>query len=187
VVKGEPDAALVTPRRICCSTGNGIGKSSSLVAATTARFFDASITRPTDGDETAHYQSGSSVGAPHVDAGAYHPETVELSRKVLDPAWADLQPDRRIVHRPAKSHDDTEDSVIFRVGALGRGRGTDLAAPAPNAHLELGPVPVGCCEANGGNRKSCMRCATPAPSSDQSRRKHLNRFGASRRIDEQRR
>jgi hypothetical protein len=41
-------------------------------------------------------------------------------------------PYRRIVQRPTKSHDDAEDSVVFRVGAL--------AAPAPNARLELGPM-----------------------------------------------
>jgi hypothetical protein len=29
-------------------------------------------------------------------------------------------------------------------GLWGEVGGTDLAAPAPNAHLELGPMPVGC-------------------------------------------
>jgi hypothetical protein len=47
-------------------------------------------------------------------------------------------------HRPAtspKSHDTVEDGANSR-GALGKVGGTDLAAPAPNAHLELGPMPV---------------------------------------------
>jgi hypothetical protein len=39
-------------------------------------------------------------------------------------------PYRRIVQRPTKSHDDAEDRVVFRVGALGRGRGHRPSGPS---------------------------------------------------------
>jgi hypothetical protein len=44
-----------------------------------------------------------------------------------------------------------------RVGALGEVGGTDLAAPAPNAHLELGPDACRVSVKPTGHRKSCMR------------------------------
>jgi hypothetical protein len=49
-----------------------------------------------------------------------------------------------------------------RVGLWGE-VGTDLAAPAPNLNLELGPMPIGLPGNPIGHRESCMRCATQAP------------------------
>jgi hypothetical protein len=60
------------------------------------------------------------------------------------PASSRLPFTRSIVQPPQKAMIRPRMVPSSRAGALGRGRGPDLAAPAPNAHLELGPMPVGC-------------------------------------------
>ncbi len=98
----------------------------------------------------------SSRGGPTQSRASRHPH------RPIIPAQ-----DGRTEHerRGKKEEGPTDHGVI-----AASNEGTDLAAPAPSAHLEPGPMPDGCRVDPTGHRKSCMRCATRIRV-DQSRQK----------------